>query len=207
MFGPTFWFGLLVVLAWTSQDFHEPFTSTKLIYSTPRRRYWFGRLFYIGCGAFAYIIVVLLVLAIIKLTRLSLIQILEGGGSRNGWIVSYSAIICLTAIIYIPGTSRIIAYTRGIAQGVALFPYQLEGLITDISHSAFQPSQEFNAGVLKELSRYGAMPASIGGTITRAAMGSLVELYSLRLRIHRFMSGVQFETYREQNKEALGRIG
>jgi hypothetical protein len=202
MFGPTFWFGILVVTAWALQNFHEPVARAKVIYSTSRHRYWFGRLFYVGCAAFTYIVAVLFVLAIIKLIQPSLIQ-KDESGIHNGWVASSGAIIFMTIISYVSHTSRLIDYARNIAHNVALFPYQIEGLITDISHSAFRPTDDSNTGVLKELGRYGAMPASISDTITRPAMGSLVELYALRLRIHRFTSGIHFEEYREKNKDKL----
>ena len=207
MFGPSFWLGLIAVAAWASENFSVPFAKYEVRYSSSLGRYWFGRLFYIGTAGFAYIVVALIIIALIKLTNPSLIQIGNTGWkTQGGWFVSICTIICLSTLLYIPICTKSIDFIRRVAQNVALFPYELNSLITVVSRSPFRPLKEAEEKIIRELCRYGAVRSSIDTIIAQPAIRVLVELYSLQRRTRKLLSVKRFAAYRSANVEAFDEL-
>jgi hypothetical protein len=205
MFGPPFWIGALAVSVWMAFDFHEPFTSREVKYSTTPRRYWLGRSFYIGSGFFAYIIVVLLAIVSLKLLSPSFFLI-ENGRVINSWVASAIAIIALTAASYTPIGKNVQFFIRKVSQDIALFPYELNSLVTVISRSPFHVSDDVRSKVVKELCRYGATAKSISAVIAQPAIRALNELYSLQLTAQGIGRSEQFRSFSAENAIELGQL-
>jgi hypothetical protein len=208
LFGPSFWFGLAAFGAWGSFDFHNPLSVSELRYSTSRKRYWLGRVFYISACIFLYIIVVLGFIVFLKIINPTLVRVDIGDAARitNGWIPPALALLSLVGALYIPVFQNMVRTVRVVAQNVSLFPYEINGLITAICRAPFRESEDAATRVLKELSRYGADSTAIRSLIAPPAMRSLIELYTVRKYVERTTQIKAFRRYYEISEGGLGEL-